>query len=147
MKTNIRLLMYTHCLIPILSRIKLLVISNRSVEVVKSQPCLYVFGTVIPKWKQTSDYKFPHQMEMFGTHSVLFGQVLAVSGVKLFVISNWYVQVVKPQPYLDYFQNNHSKMKTNIRLWIYTANGTVWYPFCLVWSSISCFSGEIVGYK
>ena len=28
-------------------------------------------------------------------------------------------------------------MKTNIRLWMYTLNGTVWYLFCLVWSSIS----------
>ena len=30
---------------------------------------------------------------------------------------------------------------------MYTLNGTVWYPFCPVWSSISCFSNEIVSYK
>ena len=30
-------------------------------------------------------------------------------------------------------------MKTNIRLWMYTLNGIVWYLFCLVWSSISWF--------
>ena len=30
-------------------------------------------------------------------------------------------------------------METNIRLWMYTLNGTVWYPFCLVWSNIGCF--------
>ena len=38
-------------------------------------------------------------------------------------------------------------MKTNIRFWMYTLNGTVWYPFCSVWSSISCFRPENVGYK
>ena len=38
---------------------------------------------------------------------VQFGQVLAVSGMKLLVISNGYVQVVKSQPYLDYFQTTH----------------------------------------
>jgi len=27
-------------------------------------------------------------------------------------------------------------MKTNITLWMYTSNGTVSYPFCLLWSSI-----------
>ena len=83
-------------------------------------------------------------MELFDTHFVKFGQVLAVSGMKLLVKSNWYVQVVKSQPYQDNFQNTHAKMKTNIRLWMYTPNGTVWYPFCPVWSSISYFRGEIV---
>ena len=38
-------------------------------------------------------------------------------------------------------------MKTNIRLWMYKLNGTVWYPFCLVWSSISCFRDENVSHK
>ena len=33
-------------------------------------------------------------------------------------------------------------MKTNIRLWMYTSNGTVWYPFCLVWTRITCFRLE-----
>ena len=78
-------------------------------------------------------------MEMFDTYFVQFGQVLAVSGQKTLAISNRYVEVAKSQPRLDYFQNTHSKIKTNIRLWMYTLNGNVWYLFCSVWSSISCF--------
>ena len=27
---------------------------------------------------------------------------------------------------------------------MYTINGTVWYPFCLVWSNVSCFRDELV---
>ena len=38
-------------------------------------------------------------------------------------------------------------MKTNIKLWMYTPNGTGWYPFCLAWSNISCFKPENVSYK
>ena len=53
----------------------------------------------------------------------------------------------KWQPYLDYFQNTYSKMKTNFRLLMYTPNWTVWYPFCLLWSKIVCFRDEIVSYK
>ena len=83
-------------------------------------------------------------MELFDTHFIKFGQVLAVSGTKMLVVSSRYVREVKSQLYQDYFQNTHSKMKTNIRLWMYTPNGTVWYPFCQVWSSISCFRVEIV---
>ena len=55
-------------------------------------------------------------MEMFDTHFVEFGQVLAVSGQKRLAIRNRYVAVAKSQPHLDYFQKTHSKMKTNIRL-------------------------------
>ena len=55
--------------------------------------------------------------------------------------------MVKSQPYQGSFQNTYSKMKTNIRLWMYTLNGTVWYLFCLVWSSISCFRDENVSHK
>ena len=44
-------------------------------------------------------------------------------------------------------EHTYSKMKTNIRLWMYKLNGTVWYLFCLVWSSISCFRGENVSHK
>ena len=44
-------------------------------------------------------------MELFDTHFVYFGQILAVSGMKLLVKSNRYVQVVKSQPYLDYFKD------------------------------------------
>ena len=59
-------------------------------------------------------------MELFDTHFVWFGQVLSVSWMILLVTSNRYVQVVKPQPHPDNFQNTYSKMKTNIRLWMYT---------------------------
>ena len=45
-------------------------------------------------------------MELFDTHFVQFGQVLAVLVRKM----------VKSQLHLDYFQNTHSKMKTKIRL-------------------------------
>ena len=55
-------------------------------------------------------------MELFDTYFVWFGQVLAVSGLKTLAISNQYLQVVKSQPYLDYFQNTHSKVRANIRL-------------------------------
>ena len=55
--------------------------------------------------------------------------------------------MIKSQPYQGSFQNTHSKMKTNIRLWMYTLNGTVWYLFCLDWSSISCFRDENVSHK
>jgi len=44
-------------------------------------------------------------------------------------------------------QSTHSKMKTNIRSWMYILKGTVWYPFCLDWSSISCFINEIISDK
>ena len=47
-------------------------------------------------------------MELFDTHFVQFGQVLAVSDQKTLAIRNWYAQVVKSQPHLDYFQNTHS---------------------------------------
>ena len=55
-------------------------------------------------------------MELFDTHFVWFGQVLAVSGQKTLAISNRYVLVIKSQSYLDSFQNTHSKVKRNIRL-------------------------------
>ena len=71
-------------------------------------------------------------MELFDTHFVEFGQVLAVSGQKTLAKSNRYVVVAKSQPHLDYFPNTHSEMKTNIRLWMYTLNENVWYLFCSV---------------
>ena len=55
-------------------------------------------------------------MELFDTHFVEFSQVLGVSGQKTLAISNRYVEVVKSQSHLGYFQITHSKMKTNIRL-------------------------------
>ena len=39
-----------------------------------------------------------------------------VSDLKTLVTSDQYIQVVKPQSYLDYFLNIYSKTKTNIRL-------------------------------
>jgi len=86
-------------------------------------------------------------MELFDTHFVYFCQVLLVSGLKTLVTSYRYIPVVKTSPYLDYFQTNYSKIKTNIRLWMYTPNGTVWYPFCLLWSNITCFRPENVSYE
>ena len=38
-------------------------------------------------------------------------------------------------------------MKKNMRLWMHTLNRTVWYPFSLLWSSISCYRVEMVSYK
>ena len=38
---------------------------------------------------------------------------------KIVSLSNRHVQVVKSQAYLHYFQNTHSKMKINNRLWMY----------------------------
>ena len=64
-------------------------------------------------------------MELFDTYSVQFGQALAVSDQKTLAIRNRYVEVVKSQPDLDYFQNTHSKIKTNIRFSMYTLNETV----------------------
>ena len=57
-------------------------------------------------------------MELFDTHFDEFGGVLAVSGQKTLAISitNTYKLVLKSQPHLDYFQNTHSKIKTDIRL-------------------------------
>ena len=55
--------------------------------------------------------------------------------------------VIYKSLYQSSFQNTHSKMKANIRLWIYTLNGIVWYLFCLVWSSIRCFWDENVSHK
>ena len=57
-------------------------------------------------------------MELFDTHFVQFGGVLAVSGQKTLAISKQYVEVAKTQLHLNYFQNTYSKMKTNIRLWM-----------------------------
>ena len=94
----------------------LLVTSNRYVQVVKPQPYTDNFQNTYSKIKQTSDYECTHQMELFDTHFVWFGQVLSVSGMILLVTSNRYVQVVKPQPYPDNFENTYSKMKTNVRL-------------------------------
>ena len=49
-------------------------------------------------------------MELLDTHFDEFGGVLAVSGMKTLVINLRCVLVVKSEPYLDYFQNTHSKM-------------------------------------
>ena len=87
------------------SGMKLLVLSNRihTSGKINHNRTYTIFKTLTPKWKQTSDYECTHQMELFHTHFVYFGQVLAVSGMKLLVLSNRYIQVVKSQPYLHYF--------------------------------------------
>ena len=44
--------------------------------------------------------------------------------------------------------SEHSKRKqASCRLWMYILYGTVWYPFCLVWSSNTCFRSENVSCK
>jgi len=74
-----------------------------------------------------------------------------VTGIDKIVSNRWLLHISGKisQTYLEYFEITHSKvkMKTNIRLWMYTPNGTVWYPFCLLWSSITCFRPENVSYK
>ena len=57
-----------------------------------------LFRTLTPNGKQTSDYECTHQMGLFGTFFVLFGQAIPASGLKL---SNRYLYVVKSQSYLD----------------------------------------------
>ena len=49
------------------------------------------FRTLTPIEKQTPDYECTHQMGVFDTHFIQFGQVLAVSGLKLLVTSIQYV--------------------------------------------------------
>ena len=44
---------------------------------------------------------------------VVYQLLTTISSLKQ-VISNQSVEVVKSQPYLDYFQNSHSKMETNL---------------------------------
>ena len=53
--------------------------------------------------------------------------------------------MVKSQPYLDSFKNTYSKWKQTPD-YVYTLNGTVWYPFCPVWLNLSCFRDEIFSY-
>ena len=114
---------------------------------VKSQPHLDYFQNTHSKMK-TNIRLWMYTLN--GTFWCLFCLVWSsISCFRWVNISHMYPirTVVKSQPHLDYFQNTHSKMKTNIRLWMYTLNGTVWYLFCLVWSSISCFSYENVSEK
>ena len=49
-------------------------------------------------------------MELFDTHFVEFGQVLAVSGQKTLAIRNRYVEVAKSQPHLDYLSVCHNSI-------------------------------------
>ena len=52
-------------------------------------------------------------MELFYTHFVYFGQALAVSGLKMLVISYHYLQVVKSQPYPNCFQDTWKWKQTS----------------------------------
>ena len=152
MKTSMRLWMYTlngsvwclFCLVWSSISWKTLAISNRYIQVVKSQPHLNYFQNTHSKMK-TNIRLWMHTLN--GSVWCLFCLVWSSISWKTLAISNRYIQVVKSQPHLNYFQNTHSKMKTNIRLWMHTLNGTVWYPFCSVWSSINCFRPENVSYK
>ena len=49
--------------------------------------------------------------------------------------------------YLNNFQNTPKAKQASCRLWMYILYGTVWYPFCLVWSSNTCFRSENVSCK
>ena len=87
-------------------------------------------------------------MELFDTYFIWFSQVLAVSGEKTLVISHRCVLAsgkIRTVPRL--FSEHLHQDEKNFRLWMYTLNGTVWYLFCLVWSSISCFRDENVSHK
>ena len=89
-------------------------------------------------------------MELFDTFFVWFSQVLAVSEMKTLVISHSHRCVAisgKITTVPGSFQNTHSKMITNSRLWMYTLNGIVWNLFFLVWSSIGCFRDENVSHN
>ena len=55
---------------------------------VKLQHYLDYFQNTHSKLKQTSEYECTHQMELFDTDFVYFGQVLAVSGLKTLVTSD-----------------------------------------------------------
>ena len=95
---------------------KLLVTSDQYVGKITTVPRLFVERLLKNENEHQINYECTHQMELFDTHFVWFGQALGVSGMKLLVTSNQYIQVVKSQPYLDSFCNTYSKIKTNIRL-------------------------------
>ena len=116
---------------------------RRCVQVVKSQPYQGSFQSTHFK-RQTNIWLWIYTLN--GTVWYLF--CLVWSRISCFrdknVICHRCVQVIKSQPYQGSLQNTHSK--TNIRLRTYTLNGTIWYLFCLVWSSISCFRDENVSH-
>ena len=99
----------------LVSGMKLLVTSNRYIGEVTTIPRL-VLEHLFQNENKHQIMNVHTKWNLFDTHFVWFGQVLPVSGMKLLVRSNRYVQVVKSLPYLDYFWNTYSKMKTNIRL-------------------------------
>ena len=73
-------------------------------------------------------------MELFDTYFVWFGQVLAVSGMKTYVSNKSPMCIsskITTVPRL--FSEHLLQDEKNIRLWMYTLNGTVWYLICLVW--------------
>ena len=84
---------------------KLLVTSNRYIGKV----------TTIPRLFLEHLFQNENKHQIMNVHTK-WNQVLPVSGMKLLVTSNRYIQVVKSQPYLVWFWNTYSKMKTNIRL-------------------------------
>ena len=88
------------------------------------------------------------QFHLVGTFIIwcLFSFWIKCSGNSLgaVVINDHSIQVVKSQQHLGYFLEH--LIKNLIKL-MYTPNGTLWYPFCLVWSSITCFRPENVSYN
>ena len=91
--------------------------------------CSYYGSASVPKWPQKQ------------SQSTLFLKISWGSYPQTPIV------YMKSQLHLDYFQNTHSKVKTNTSLWMYTLNWTVWYSFCSVWSNITCFRRENVSYK
>ena len=61
----------------------LLVTSNRYVGKTTTVPRQFS-EHLLQNENETSDYECTHQMELFDTHLVQFGQVLAVSDLKLY---------------------------------------------------------------
>ena len=77
-------------------------ITNFRIEVVSYKYPIRISGKITtvprlfsvpltPNEKQTSDYERTHQMGLFDTHFVQFGQVFPISGLKLLVTSIRYV--------------------------------------------------------
>ena len=55
--------------------------------------------------------------------------------MKLLVTSVRYIQVIRTQPYLDFFEYLLQTENKHKIVNLHTTNGTAKYPFCVVWSS------------
>ena len=81
-----------------------------------SECAILVTHFLIILWKKFCDLEVNHQFRKY--------QVFSASSLKMLVISNRYVYVLK-----SLFQNTYSKSKQTSRLWMYILNGTVRFPF------------------